>query len=68
MFLVVPSVSLMYGSPWSNPGIRKFLYNQDTLTIEDFTQYYLDLTDSNSQDTPVWKELYSFSDYGYNEV
>ena len=57
--------------PARNPAIRKIYFNPDDYTLHDIEQFYLDLTEANSEsaEDPEWEKLYTFTElYGLDSV
>jgi len=46
----------------NNPGVRLFQYDTDTCLPMDYTQYYMDLEESNNKGEADWKVEYSATD------
>jgi len=63
--LVNPAVSPIYGN---NPEFRLTSYNPETFAISDYRIHYMDLLESNEQETPIWNFLYSFESYHVGEA
>lgn len=58
---VTPWRSTLPGAGANNPGFRLIDYDPSNWTITDVRQYYINLTEANSNTKPEWKLEYSFN-------
>ncbi|KAF7284584.1 cyclic GMP-AMP phosphodiesterase SMPDL3A-like [Rhynchophorus ferrugineus] len=53
----------------NNPGLRLYKFNKDTGQIFDYTQFYLDLSQTNAKPRLEWLVEYNFTSYyGINDI
>nr|XP_034359060.1 acid sphingomyelinase-like phosphodiesterase 3b [Arvicanthis niloticus] len=46
----------------NNPGIRIFEYDRATLNLKDMVTYFLNLSQANVQETPLWEQEYRLTE------
>ncbi|XP_019760900.2 acid sphingomyelinase-like phosphodiesterase 3a isoform X1 [Dendroctonus ponderosae] len=53
----------------NNPSLRLYKFNKDTGQVFDYSQYYMDLSESNLHAKAEWVVEYNFTSYyGINEI
>lgn len=57
---VTPWNTTLSGIGPNNPGVRLFDYNVNTGNIQNYEQYYLNLSEANSMMNDVWHKEYDF--------
>ncbi|KZC14166.1 Acid sphingomyelinase-like phosphodiesterase 3b [Dufourea novaeangliae] len=61
--MMAPSISPSTPGGPNNPGLRLYKFETNTGQVLDYTQYYLNLVDANSNGTANWSVEYSLLDY-----
>ena len=58
---ITPLVTHQYPSVGTNPGIRQYLYPNNSDSLLDYQQYFLNLEKANLLEAAQWTTLYNFS-------
>uniref|UniRef100_A0AAR2IQL2 Acid sphingomyelinase-like phosphodiesterase n=1 Tax=Pygocentrus nattereri TaxID=42514 RepID=A0AAR2IQL2_PYGNA len=53
----------------NNPAVRMYLYNPQDYSLQDLWQYYLNLTEANKKEMPIWSLEYIMTEaFGIKDI